>query len=147
MGRKRKIPKESKTLKYMYFIKVNLHDEDTLKFGISNNVVRRMTEYNDSDTVGKLKDVLDVFRCDHPDRIETFTKWKLRKYTKPVMSQEYFPMKDYQLSLDIAKSFANDLGYRMKETSIQEIKIAKNLEKPKEIEYLFPSSVGCIPFD
>ena len=36
MGRKRKIPKESKSLKYMYFIKVNLHNEDTLKFGISN---------------------------------------------------------------------------------------------------------------
>ena len=57
MGRKRKIPKESKSLKYMYFIKVNLHNEDTLKFGISNNVVRRMTEYNNSETVGELKEV------------------------------------------------------------------------------------------
>lgn len=147
MGRKRKIPKESKTLKYMYFIKVNLHNKDTLKFGISNNVIRRMTEYNDSETVGELKEVLDVYRCDHPDRIETFTKWKMRKYSKPVMSQEYFPIEDYAISRDIAKSFAADLGYRMKETSIQEIKINKKIEEPKRFEYSFPSSIGCTPFD
>ena len=42
MGRKRKIPLESKTIKYMYFIKVDLKGEDVLKFGISNNVVRRI---------------------------------------------------------------------------------------------------------
>ena len=147
MGRKRKIPKESKSLKYMYFIKVNLHNEDTLKFGISNNVVRRMTEYNNSETVGELKEVLDVFKCDHPDRIETFTKWKLRKYTKPVMSQEYFTIDNYALSLDIAKSFANDLGYRMRETSLQEIKINKRIEKPENKDYIYSKTEGCTPFD
>ena len=147
MGRKRKIPLESKTIKYMYFIKVDLKGEDVLKFGISNNVVRRMTEYNDANTVGQLKEVKDVFRCDHPERIETFTKWKMRKYTKPVMSQEYFPIEDYQLSKDIAKSFASDLGYRMKETSLTEIKLEKKIIQQDKLEYKFNKNGGVTPFD
>ena len=46
-GRKRKIPKQSKKLKYFYIIKVNFKGKDVLKFGISNNVWRRMREYKD----------------------------------------------------------------------------------------------------
>lgn len=128
MGRKRKIPKESKSLKYMYFIKVDLKGKDTLKLGISNNVVRRMTEYNDSETFGKLKEVMCVFKCDYPKRIETFTKWKMRNYTKPVFSQEYYEFDYYELAVSIAASFASDLKYRFVKTSIDEIKKKKGVE-------------------
>ena len=65
MGRKRKIPKESKSLKYMYFIKVNLHNEDTLKFGISNNKDIDTKDYvlgkfNDNDVL-KISNMSDKF--------------------------------------------------------------------------------------
>ena len=128
MGRKRKIPIESKTYKYLYFIDVDLKGKDTLKFGISNNVMRRMTEYNDSETVGKLKKIFKIYRCDYPKRVETFIKWKIRKWTKPVFSQEYFPIEFYETSRKIAIEFTSDLGYKMKETSIDEIKKKKHIE-------------------
>lgn len=132
MGRKRKIPIESSTIKYMYFIVVKFQGEDILKFGISNNVIRRMTEYNNSQTVGYLKEVLQVYKCDYPKRIETFTKWKMRKYCKPIFKQEYFPLQYYETSVNIAKQFAEDLGYKMKLTSIEEIKEVKL--KPKKVK-------------
>lgn len=130
MGRKRKIPIESRRLKYLYFIIVNFKGEDILKFGISNNVVRRMREYNNSDTVGYLKQVLNIYNCDHPKRIETYTKWKIRKHCKPIFRQEYFPLKYYEEALEISKHFAEDLGYKMNETTICEIK--ENKIKPKK---------------
>ena len=63
------------------------------------------------------------------------------------MSQEYFTIDNYALSLDIAKSFANDLGYRMRETSLQEIKINKKIEKPENKDYVYSKTEGCTPFD
>lgn len=109
MGRKRKIPKDTKKLKYLYFIIVKFRGDDILKFGISNNYVRRFSEYNNSETVGYIKDILSVYKCDHPKRIECMLKWRLMTIVKPLFKQEYFDLKYYGLIISKAHEYANEL--------------------------------------
>ena len=115
MGRKRIrfIPKESKKLKYLYFIKVYFKGRDILKFGISNNYVRRFTEYNNSETVGYLKDIFHVYKCNYPKRIETMLKWWMSQYAKPIFKYEYFPLEEYPKIHKKAKQFARLLGMEL----------------------------------
>lgn len=113
MGRKRKIPIESKTIKYLYFIVVNFHGEDVLKFGISNNYIRRFTEYNNSNTVGFIKDVLEVYKSNYPKRIETMLKWYMNQVSKPYIKQEYYELKYYGFLVNKAKEFAEQFGIKL----------------------------------
>lgn len=113
MGRKRKIPKESKALKYLYFIVVNFHGQDVLKFGISNNYIRRFTEYNNSETVGYIKDILEVYKSDYPKRLESMMKWYMNQVEKPYIKQEYYDLKYYGFLVDKAKYFAELFGIKL----------------------------------
>lgn len=114
MGRKRIIPLESKSLKYVYFIIVNFHGTDVLKIGISNNYVRRFKEYNNSETVGYLKEVLEVYRSSQPKKIETLMKWHMNTITKPFLKQEYYDLKYYGYLEFKAKELAHEFGIKMK---------------------------------
>lgn len=107
--RKRKIPKDTKKTKYLYFIVVKFQGQNLLKFGISNNFIRRFTEYNNSETVGYIIDILDVYKCDFPQRLEHIMKWKMMTIAKPIFKQEYFEMKYYGLLLSKAQEYANEL--------------------------------------
>lgn len=120
MGRKRKIPKESKTLKYLYFIKVNFHGKDVLKFGISNNYIRRFTEYNNSQTVGYIKEVLHIFKSNYPKRIESMLKWYMTSITKPIYKQEYYELSNYETTLIKAKEIAERFNIKLKEIDLME---------------------------
>ena len=114
MGRKRKIPKESKKLKYLYFIIVNFRGKDILKFGISNNYKRRFTEYNNSETVGYIKEVLEVYFSDFPKRIETMMKWYMCQVDKPIFKYEYFDLKHYGFLVNKAKELAESFNIMFK---------------------------------
>lgn len=114
MGRKRIIPLESKALKYLYFIVVNFHGTDVLKIGISNNYIRRFKEYNNSETVGYFKEVLEVYRSNQPKRIETLMKWYMSTLTKPYLKQEYYDLKYYGYLESKAKELANEFGIKLK---------------------------------
>lgn len=123
-GRKRIIPKESKSLKYLYFIKVKFQGRDVLKFGISNNFIRRTKEYNNSETVGFFIDVFHLFRCNNPKQIETLLKWRMRaNKVKSVHKQEYFELEHLDYLVDQAHKFAEDFNIRLKEIQISDIKI------------------------
>ena len=122
MGRKRKIPKQSKKLKYFYIIMVNFHGKDTLKFGISNNVWRRMREYNNSETVGYLKDVLEVYKCSNPKRLELILKYYMPQVTKDVYKQEYYDLKFYSFISNKVKELAYEFGYNLELIDYQELK-------------------------
>lgn len=114
-GRPRKIPKVSKRLKYFYLICVNFHGKDTLKLGISNNFYRRMKEYNNSETVGYLKYVLNVYKCSDPKRLELVLKYYLPQYVKHIAKLEYFDMKYYELIKESANKISELFGYKLEE--------------------------------
>lgn len=120
MGRKRKIPKESKTLKYLYFIKVNFHGNDILKFGISNNYIRRFTEYNNSNTIGYIKEVIEIYKSNQPKRIESMLKWYMTSITKPIYKQEYYELKHYDLIIKKTKEFAKLFNIKLEKINLRE---------------------------
>ena len=123
-GRKRIIPIESKTLKYFYIIKVKFKGRDIVKFGISNNFVRRSKEYNNSETVGYFIDLFHLYKCNNPKQVETLVKWRMRSLKiKPVFKQEYFEMEYLDYIIEQAKYFANEFNIKFKEIQISDIKI------------------------
>ena len=123
-GRKRIIPVESKALKYFYIIKVKFKGRDIVKFGISNNFVRRSKEYNNSETVGYFIDLFHLYKCNNPKQVETLVKWRMRSLKiKPVFKQEYFEMKYLDYIIEQAKYFANEFNIKFKEIQISDIKI------------------------
>lgn len=123
-GRKRIIPIESKTLKYFYIIKVKFKGKDIVKFGISNNFVRRSKEYNNSETVGYFIDLFHLYKCSNPKQVETLVKWRMRSLKiKPVFKQEYFEMEYLDYIIEQAKYFADEFNIKFKEIQISDIKI------------------------
>ena len=123
-GRKRIIPVESKALKYFYIIKVKFKGRDIVKFGISNNFVRRSKEYNNSETVGYFIDLFHLYKCNNPKQVETLVKWRMRSLKiKPVSKQEYFEMEYLDYIIEQAKYFANEFNIKFKEIQISDIKI------------------------
>lgn len=123
-GRKRIIPIESKALKYFYIIKVKFKGRDIVKFGISNNFIRRHKEYNNSETVGYFLDLFHLYRCNNPKQVETLVKWRMRSLKiKPVFKQEYFEMEYLDYIIEQAHYFANEFNIKFKEIQISDIKI------------------------
>lgn len=123
-GRKRIIPVESKALKYFYIIKVKFKGRDIVKFGISNNFVRRSKEYNNSETVGYFLDLFHLYKCNNPKQVETLVKWRMRSLKiKPVFKQEYFEMEYLDYIIEQAHYFANEFNIKFKEIQISDIKI------------------------
>ena len=114
-GRKRLIPKQTKKLKYFYIIKVNFKGKDVLKFGISNNVWRRMREYNNSDKNGFLKDIYHVYICSDPKRLETLLKYYLPQYGKTIFKFEYWELKFYDIIMENLFKLAKQFGYKREE--------------------------------
>ena len=114
-GRKRKIPKQSKKLKYFYIIKVNFKGKDVLKFGISNNVWRRMREYNNSDKTGFLKDIFHVYTCSNPKRLETLLKYYLPQFGKTIFKFEYWDLKFYDIIMENLFKLSEQFGYELEE--------------------------------
>lgn len=112
MGRKRKIPIESKALKYLYFIKVKFRGNEVLKFGVSNNYIRRFTEYNNSETVGYILEILNVYKSNYPKRLESMLKWYMCKIEKPIYKQEYFKLDHYDLLLNKAIELSNEFSIK-----------------------------------
>jgi hypothetical protein len=115
IGRPRVIPKQSKKLKYMYIICVNFHGVDTLKFGISNNVWRRMREYNNSNTNGFLKNILNVYKCSNPKRLEQILKFFLPQFIPSVAKMEYYEMEHYEFIRDKMIYLAHLFDYKLEE--------------------------------
>lgn len=96
VGRPRSIPIQSKKLKYFYIICVNFHGNDTLKFGITNNIWRRLKEYNNSQTNGFLKEVFHVYKCSNPKRLELVLKYYLPQFIPSIAKMEYYDIKHYE---------------------------------------------------
>ena len=96
VGRPRSIPIQSKKLKYFYIICVNFHGKDTLKFGITNNIWRRLKEYNNSQTNGFLKEVFHVYKCSNPKRLELVLKYYLPQFIPSIAKMEYYDIKHYE---------------------------------------------------
>ena len=123
-GRKRIIPVESKALKYFYIIKVKFKGRDIVKFGISNNFVRRSKEYNNSETVGYFIELFHLYKCSNPKQVETLVKWRMRSLKiKPVFKQEYFEMEYLDYIIEKEKYFDNKFNIKFKEIQISDIKI------------------------
>ena len=114
-GRKRLIHKQTKKLKYFYIIKVNFKGKDVVKCGISNNVWRRMREYNNSDKTGYLKDIFHVYTCSDPKRLETLLKYYLPQYGKTIFKFEYWELKFYDIIMENLFKLANQFGYKLEE--------------------------------
>ena len=123
-GRKRIIPLESKALKYLYIIKVQFRGKEIVKFGISNNFIRRSKEYNNSETVGFFISLFHLYRCNNPKQIETLIKWRMRSLKiKPIFKQEYFELEHLDYIIEQAHYFANEFNIKLKEIDISDIKI------------------------
>ena len=114
-GRKRIVPKQTKKLKYFYIIKVYFKGKDVLKFGISNNVFRRMREYNNSDKTGFLKEIFHVYECSDPKRLETLLKYYLPQFGKTIFKYEYWELKFYDIIMENLFELANQFGYKLTE--------------------------------
>lgn len=115
VGRKRKIPKLSKKLKYFYIIKVKFNGKDVLKFGISNNVWRRMREYNNEYKNGYLKDIFHVYLCSDPKRLETLLKYYLPQFGKTIFKFEYWDLEFYDIIMKNLFKLAKQFGYKLEE--------------------------------
>ena len=100
VGRPRLIPLQSKKLKYFYIICVNFHGKDILKFGITNNIFRRVKEYNNSNTNGFLKSILNVYKCSDPKRLEQVLKFYLPQFIPSIAKMEYYELEHYEFIRD-----------------------------------------------
>jgi len=114
-GRKREIPKQSKRLKYFYIIRVHFKGKDVLKFGISNNVWRRMREYNNSEKNGFLKEIYHVYKCSDPKRVETLLKYYLPQFGKTIFKYEYWELRFYDIIMNNLFKLADQFGYKLEE--------------------------------
>lgn len=115
IGRPRKIPKLSKTLKYFYIIKVRFNDQDVLKFGISNNWYRRAREYNNEHKAGYLLEVFHVYKCSNPKRLETLLKYYLPQFGKTIFKYEYWDLKFYDIIIDNLFKLSELFNYKLTE--------------------------------
>lgn len=115
IGRPRKIPKQSKKLKYFYIIKVKLKDQYVLKFGISNNVYRRMREYSNADTNGYLINIFHVYKCSNPKRLETLLKYYLPQFGKTIYKYEYWDLNFYDIIMENLFKLADLFNYKLEE--------------------------------
>lgn len=132
VGRPRSIPLQSKTCKYFYIICVNFHGKDTLKFGISNNIWRRLKEYNNSETNGFLKYVIHVYKCSNPKRLELVLKYYLPQFIPSIAKMEYYDMDHYEFikekMLYLSELFhytVNEIDYK----ALGQAEIEKNEKK------------------
>ena len=100
VGRPRLIPLQSKKLKYFYIICVNFHGKDILKFGITNNIFRRVKEYNNSNTNGFLKSIFNVYKCSDPKRLEQVLKFYLPQFIPSIAKMEYYELEHYEFIRD-----------------------------------------------
>lgn len=123
VGRPRIIPKQSKKCKYFYLICVNFHGKDTLKLGISNNVFRRMKQYNNSETNGYLKRILNVYRCSNPKRLEQILKYYLPQYIPNIAKMEYYDIEHYEFVKKKAKFLAKLFNYTLDEFDFEKVKL------------------------
>lgn len=122
VGRPRSIPKQSKKLKYFYLICVKFHGKDTLKLGITNNPWRRAREYNNENTVGYLKDVLNLYKCSDPKRLEQVLKYFLPQFIPSVAKMEYYDIEHYEFIKDKAIYLAKLFNYELEEIDFEETK-------------------------
>lgn len=132
VGRPRTTPKQSKKCKYYYLICVNFHGKDTLKLGISSNVFKRMKQYNNSDTNGYLKEILNVYKCSDPKRLEQVVKYFLPQFIPNVAKMEYYDIEHYEFVKEKTKYLADLFHYSLEEFDFEKVKeeeIAKNERK------------------
>lgn len=134
MSRKRIVPKESKTPKYFYVIKVKFRGEELVKLGISSNVARRVCcQYRNENTNGYLLDIYKVFKGNNVKHIETMVKWRMSKKYK-AYKQEYFPLEYKDMIIQEAKRAAKYLDYKFIDYDIKQLfNIYENLNKSKLI--------------
>lgn len=115
--------------KYLYFIVVNLHGNDVLKFGISNKFERRFKEYRDPETVGYYVRVLSVFKTVEAKRIETALKWYMKQCAKPLLKQEYFELKWYEQLREAMKNLGSFFLWKYKEIDTSSLSIKRYKKK------------------
>ncbi len=128
-GRKRKIPKLTKKLKYFYIIKVRFNGQDVLKFGISNNLFRRMMrEYNNEHKSGYLLEIFHVYTCSNPKRLETLLKYYLPQFGKTIFKYEYWDLSFYDIIMKNLFKLSKEFGYKLEEFDYNQ-KLEELLEK------------------
>lgn len=92
-----------------------------MKFGISNNVWRRLCqEYRNSETSGYLINVLNVYKCSNPKRLETILKFFMPQVCKSIYKQEYFEMEYYDFIREKALELAKQFNYKIIEIDFEE---------------------------
>jgi len=132
MSKRRQIPRESKTLKYFYIIKVKFRGEELIKLGISSNYVRRcLHQYRNENTNGFILDMYYVYKCTNVKNIESVVKWRLSPLYK-AYKQEYFPMEFKEIVRKEALRAAKYFGYK-----IVPVDFTKELQEQKP-EYKKP---------
>ena len=122
IGRPRIIPKSSKTLKYFYLIKVRFKKQEVLKLGISNNIYRRVREYNNEDKSGYLIEILHVYKCSNPKRLEAVLKYYLPQFGKTIFKNEYWDLKYYDLVKESLFKLAKLFNYKLEEFDFEELR-------------------------
>ena len=82
--------RKNTSVKFLYFIIVKWHNQDVFKLGITNSPIRRMKEYRNSESIGYLKEIIDVYKVSNPEELETLLKWTMKSIgVKPLFKQEY----------------------------------------------------------
>ena len=116
MPRKRQIPKESKTLKFLYVIKVRFRGEELVKLGISHSwILRVLHQYRNENTNGFVLDVYKIFKGKNVKRIEAVVKWRMTSFYSRAYKQEYFPMEYKDIIISEVKKAFKYFGYPFKE--------------------------------
>lgn len=118
--------------KYLYFIVVNLNGEEVMKFGISNHYERRFKEYRDSKTIGDFVRVLSVYKTSEAKKIETSLKWFMKKYSKPILKQEYFSLEYFDILQKTVSELSSYYSWKLLKLEDIRVKIRRNKRKGGE---------------
>lgn len=118
--------------RYLYFIVVDLHGQEVLKFGISNKYERRFKEYRDSETVGSFIRVLSVYKSIDAKKFETGLKWYMKHHSKPILKQEYFGLEWYEPLQSVVKDLGSFFYWNYKKIDDINFTIKRRNKKNKD---------------
>ena len=124
--------RKNTSVTFLYFIIIKWHHQDVFKLGITNSPIRRMKEYGNSESIGYLKEIIDVYKVSNPEELETLLKWTMKSIgAKPLFKQEYFPLEYKNFIIKQSYKLAKQFNLKMVKCKIEDILMTKIMKRNK----------------
>ena len=124
--------RKNTSVKFLYFIIIKWHNQDVFKLGITNSPIRRMKEYRNSESIGYLKEIIDVYKVSNPEELETLLKWTMKSIgVKPLFKQEYFPLEYKDFIIKQSYKLAKQFDLKMVKCKIEDVLMTKIMKRNK----------------